>query len=108
MTNKEMEKTIQFILKHQAKFASGLQQEAAQQVRFISDIQQLREVQATTSGAIVTILDVVGRLATSQRELTEAHRQTELNVGELADRVNVFIAVVERHISGNDKPWPSA
>ena len=49
MTNEEMQRTMQFIIEHQARFAV--------------DIQQLKESQAKTDGNLSQLTEVVGRLA---------------------------------------------
>lgn len=107
MTEEEIGKKIEFIIEQQAHFAV--------------DIQMLREVQAadsalmkesyhTLTGAVTTIVSLVGKLAEAQErtnakvaELTQAVARTDATVAELAERVNVFIDVVERYISRNGK-----
>jgi broad specificity phosphatase PhoE len=105
VTPEEMERTIQFILEQEAKFAS--------------DIRQLREVQTSASGAIVTMLDMMGRWMKETndrfkdtderiRRLADAQTHTNESVAEIADRVNAFITVVERYITGDGKNRPPA
>ena len=98
MSNEDMNKKMEFIVEHQAKFAS--------------EIQIMREVQAADSrrfsDALIGTLAIVGNLtesltrtdenvrlvAEAQLSLTEAQARTE-------ERLNIFINVVERYISGN-------
>ena len=98
MSNEEMNKKMDFIVEHQAKFAS--------------EIEIMREVQAADSrrfsDALIGTLAIVGNLtqsltrtdenvrlvAEAQASLTEAQARTE-------ERLNIFINVVERYISGN-------
>ena len=98
MSNEEMNKKMEFIVEHQAKFAA--------------EIEIMREVQATDSrrfsDALIGTLAIVGNLtealtqtdenvrivAEAQASLTEAQQRTE-------ERLNIFINVVERYISGN-------
>jgi hypothetical protein len=96
-----MNKKMEFIVEHQAKFAA--------------DIEIMREVQAKgetrlldLSRAVITVVGLVG-------ELTEAQMRTDDRINLLADnvdkltqaqlrtdeRLNNLINVVERHISGN-------
>ena len=110
MTDGKIEKRIAFIIDQQAQFAS--------------DIQALREVQATDSalmkesyqtltGAVTVIVSLVGKLAEGQErtdarvaEVAQALVRTDATVAEFADRVNVFIDVVERYISSNGNGGP--
>ena len=101
MANEELQSTMRFIVEHQAQFAL--------------DIQQLRELRATTSGGLVTVLDMTRRLSEAQvgtnanvSKLTEAQTSTNLRLVELSDRVHVLINVVERYFGGNGRPQPSA
>ena len=105
MTNGEMEKKIEFIIEQQAQFTA--------------DIQILREVQAIQAAdsrllkdAVMTVVGLVGKLAEAQErteakldarftELAEAQTRTDAKVAEVAESLNIFINVVERHISGN-------
>jgi peptidoglycan hydrolase CwlO-like protein len=101
MSNEEMNKKMEFIVDHQAKFAV--------------DIETVREVQAKAetqlqdlSRAVITVVGLVG-------ELTEAQMRTDERLNSLADsvdkltqaqlrtdeRLNNLINVVERHIAGN-------
>lgn len=84
----DLEKTMRFIVEQQAQFAA--------------DIQQIREVLSTHSGAIVTVVNLVGKLA-------EAQVASEANIAELAaaakgteNRLNAFIVFVEKYISSHN------
>ncbi len=112
MSGKEINRRIEFIIEQQAQFAA--------------DIQSLREVQAadsafmresyhTLTGAVTTIVNLVGKLAEAQErtdaklaELAVAQARTDAKVAELAEaqartdeRLNIFIDVVEKYISRN-------
>lgn len=86
-----MNKKMEFIVEHQAKSAA--------------DIEMTREVQAQDSkllkDGLIGLMDIVGSLARVQQaaddrinRLTEAQARTD-------ERLNIFIKVVERYISGN-------
>ena len=98
MTNGDLDKKIEFIIEQQAQFTA--------------DIQALREVQAIQTDAVMTIVGLVGKLAEAQErteaklearftELAAAQTHTNEKVAEVAERLNIFIDVVERHISRN-------
>ena len=87
MTNEELEKTIEFIVEQQARFAS--------------DIQQLQEVQARTEQIVARLANVtsvgfkdvtakIDALVDSQVRLTDAQARTD-------DTLRSLIAVVDRY-----------
>ncbi|HEV7798821.1 MAG TPA: hypothetical protein VGO73_11725 [Pyrinomonadaceae bacterium] len=94
MSNEELNKKMEFIVEHQAKFAA--------------EIEIMREVQAEgetrlleLSRAVITVVGLVGQLTEAQTRtdenikiLTEAQARTD-------ERLNLFINVVERHLSEN-------
>lgn len=99
MTNEEMQNKMQFIIEQQAQFAVN--------------IQRLEEAQIRTEGAIVAIVNIVGKLTEAQErteiklaELAEAQKLTDARLSETNEalvetneRLNTFINVVERFIS---------
>jgi hypothetical protein len=112
MSNGDLEKKMEFIIEQQAQFTV--------------DIQVLREVQAIQAAdskllkdAVMTIVGLIGKLAEAQERtqarvtefqahaetrfaaLAEAQTHTNATVAEVAERLNIFINVVERYISGN-------
>ena len=98
MTNEEMNKKMEFVVEHQAKFAA--------------ELEIMREVQATDGkllrNGLLAVVDVVGNLARTQMRtddrislLTEAQARTEESIKSLTERLNIFINVVEKYIGGN-------
>lgn len=91
MNNEEMNKKMEFIVEQQAKFAA--------------DIEILREIQAADArrlgDGLIGVIDIVGQLA-------QSHMKTEETVNRLTERLNIFINVVERFISGNGGAESSA
>lgn len=107
MTEEEISKKIEFIIEQQAQFASDIQAlrevQAADSALMKESFLTLRESYHTLTGAVTTIVSLVGKLA-------EAQERTDAKVAELAEaqartdeRLNVFIDVVERYISRNGK-----
>lgn len=116
MREEEINRRIEFIIEQQAQFAA--------------DIQSLREVQAadsafmresyhTLTGAVTTLVNLVGKLAEAQErtelKLAEYAARTDAKLAELAEaqartdeRLNIFINVVERYISRNGGNKPEA
>ena len=105
MSNEELNKKIEFIIEQQAKF--------------VVDLDVLREVQAASSrsfsDALFGMLSVVGNLTQAQvrteesvKLLSEAQTRTDESIQSLTEsqkrtdeRLNIFINVVERYMSGN-------
>lgn len=105
MSNEELNKKMEFIVEHQAKFAA--------------DIEVMREVQAEDAklvkNGLIGLVDIVGHLARTQMRseetvasLAAAQVRTEEDIKLLTaaqmrtdERLNNLISVVERHIGGN-------
>jgi allophanate hydrolase subunit 1 len=91
MSNEEMNKKMEFIVEQQAKFAA--------------DIQIAREVQATDAkllkDAVIGVVDIVGSLTRAQMRTDESVKHLTESQARADERLNIFINVVERYISGN-------
>lgn len=108
MTAEEMERTMQFILEQQAQFSTDIQQLKETSGELLKSQMDLTQSLGTLVGIVGQIAEAQVQLSEAQTQLANAHKRTENTVAELADRVNVFIAVVERHITGNGKEKPRA
>ena len=97
MSNEEMNKKMEFIVEQQSKFAAEI--EIMREVQ-AADAKLLKEQERTIrcSNAVVGFIGNLTRTQTrtdeSIRLLTEAQRRTD-------ERLNIFINVVERYISGS-------
>ncbi len=98
MSNEEMDKKMEFIVEHQAKFAA--------------EIEIMREVQAEQynrlSNALIGVVDIVGSLTRAQMRTDEKVSLLEESFARLAqaqarteESLKILINVVERHIHGN-------
>ena len=105
MDSEELNKQIEFIVEHQAKFAAEIEitrEVQATDAKLLKEetkllkeetkllkeeTKQLKERERTLTDAVLTVVGLVGNL-------TEAQQRTE-------ERLNIFINVVERYISGN-------
>jgi hypothetical protein len=99
MTDEEMRRKMEFIVEQQAQFAVNME--------------QLREAQRDSEarlgrleGAVVAVVDIVGRLTRGLDRLTQGLERTDHKVAQLAEaqarsdeRLDAFITVVERYIS---------
>jgi hypothetical protein len=98
MSNEEMNKKMEFIVEQQAQFAADIQVMREVQAQ---DVKLLKQQDRRLSDAVVAVMGMIGNLVQSQTRtdesiklLTEAQARTE-------KRLNAFINVVERYISGN-------
>jgi hypothetical protein len=105
MTNEEMNQKMEFIIEHQAKFTADI--EIIREIQ-AADAKLFREQDRRLSNAFIGLVEIVGNLTQAQTNadvrinlLTEAQTRTEDNIKRLIERLNIFVNVVERYISGN-------
>jgi hypothetical protein len=116
MSNEEMDRKMEFIVQQQAQFVADIQVMREVHDR---DVALLKETDRKLSNAIASAAEVLNglaiaqarneakladndaRLAESNARLAESNARVDAKLAELSDRLNVFISVVERHISGN-------
>jgi septal ring factor EnvC (AmiA/AmiB activator) len=102
MTPEQMQRTMEFIVEQQAKFATDLQQ------LFESD-NRLREQQATLTAALVRLAELHEDLEkeTNERfkktdklfaEVARAQKATDARLSQTDERLNIFINVVEEQL----------
>ena len=105
MSDHEMNKKMEFIVEHQAKFAA--------------EIEIMREVQAADArlliDGLIGLVDIVGSLTRAQfgadariDSIAEAQKKTDESMKRLSDAqlrteesLNILLNTVERHIHGN-------
>jgi division protein CdvB (Snf7/Vps24/ESCRT-III family) len=102
MTHEEMERSMEFVVKQQAQFATDIQ-------RINETIEKHNETFAKHAEAIVALTGLHGRLAEAQARLTETQQDQALKITELAEagkrtdeRLDVLITTVERYISSRN------
>ena len=99
MTNEEMDRAIEFVVKQQAQFAT--------------DLQRLTQSHGETEKTLGTAIELLSRLAETQLQMAEAQTLANSQIAELAgaqkrtdtalaetnERLNSLIIVVERYFS---------
>lgn len=95
MTPDEVERTIRFLLSHQAQFATDLQQ--------VRELEDRRHAQLTD--AVLGLAGILGRLSSLQEALAQRHDDLVRRVDQLADaqretqaNLNALILVVEKYL----------
>lgn len=99
MTHEEMERAIEFVLSQQAQFATNLQQLADTQVTFQNQLNKVNEAVVATIGMIGKLAQAQERTEKEVQELSHKLDALAQRGGETEERLNAFIAVVERYIS---------
>ncbi len=94
MTPEEMQRAIEFLLDHDAKFAVKMDQIENAQLKFQLQLGSLGE-------ALIGLTGMVGRVTEAQIRTEAAQKKTDEKLRELAERLDAFILVVERYISEN-------
>jgi len=90
MTFEEMQRTMEFLLAQQARF-DGRLEKMLEEMREADH--RLRESQATLTGSVLRIAELL-------EDVTEAQRRTD-------ERLNVLINVVEKHVTGHNHGSPT-
>lgn len=119
MNEEEINRKLEFIINQQAQFVADIhslrEAQAADSAFMRESYHTLTESQHALTGAVTTIVSLIGRLTEAQErtdaklaELAAAQVRTDANVAELAEaqartdeRLNIFINIVERYISRN-------
>ena len=112
MSNEEMNQKMEFIVEQQAKFAADLgmmrEVQAADARRFQDGLFGLFDIVGSLTRSQIRTDETVNSLAADFSQLTQAQTRTEERLDQLAERLNIFINVVERFISGNGGAESSA
>jgi ABC-type transporter Mla subunit MlaD len=103
MTNEEMWKMMEFIIKQQESFSDNMEQ-------MRGGMEQMREIQAKAEArvgrlesAFVNLFNVVTELGKAQKTLTETVTQLAEAQAHTDQRVNVLIDILERGRDGRSE-----
>jgi hypothetical protein len=116
MNNEQFERRMEFIVEQQAQFTVDIQ--ALKETQAV-EAKLWREKYNVLTDALATVVGMVGKLAANQdrtdAKLAELAKRTDERLIELAERqsetderLNIFVNVVERYLSGNGKVAKSA
>lgn len=96
MSEEELQKKMEFIIEQQAQFAAN-QGKAEERITRLENI-FVKFYESTEAKFSKLSEDTDAKISA----LIDAQMQTESNMSALAERLNAFIAVVERYISEGD------
>ena len=85
MTNEEIQKIMEFIIKQQETFAENMEKAESRRNR--------------VEGAFVGLFDIVIETVKAQKELTEMQKELAEAQKHTDERLNALVNVVERYIS---------
>jgi chromosome segregation ATPase len=108
MTQEELERKMEFLLKQQESFSDTLQDVvntlhevgerqdkfAEQQDKLADRQEKFQEQQEKTDKAVIGLMAIVA-------DVIQAQRATDTRVKEVSERLDIFIGVLERYISEN-------
>ena len=94
MTTEEMQRSIEFLIDHHAKFAEEMDKINYAQLKFQLQLVSLGE-------AVIAVTGMVGRLTDAQIKTEAAQSKTDEELSKLGKRMDAFILVLERYISEN-------
>jgi hypothetical protein len=114
MTNEEMERAIQFLVEQHAQLFASQQQLTADVQKLTVDVQKLTvdvqkltvdmqkmaEIQMKLMEATIANTAQIGRLVEAQAQTDIKFKEMAQAQANLAERLDAFIVVVERYISG--------
>ena len=108
MSEEEMNKKMEFIVEHQAKFAAEIEimreAQAQQDRRLWGAMVGLVEIVGGLTRAQIETDEVMKRLAEAQAATEKRFKETDERFKETDERLRILMNVVERHISGNGGP----
>jgi hypothetical protein len=95
MTPEEIDRTIQFILQHEAEVFARIDRLSVASERHDREISQLTNLVGRLAQAEIHLVERMDALAGRMDTLAAAHKETD-------ERLNALIVTVERYIAGRD------
>lgn len=94
MTNEEIQRIMEFVIKQQESFAESMEQMRESHVKAEARLSQIE-------GAFVNFYNVVTEIGKAQKTLTETVTQLAEAQAHTDQRVNVLIDILEKGRNGN-------
>jgi len=99
MTHEEMERTMQFILEHQARFDANME-------RIEEKLDQLTVKHAALEDVVMKLAESHIQLVNSHKSLADSQRRLTEVQTETGERLDAFIVFVEKYISSRNGGEP--
>jgi uncharacterized phage infection (PIP) family protein YhgE len=99
MTNEEMERSVDFILKQQAQFAADMQKAGERQTRTEENLGTVVELVGQIAQTQLQMAEAQAQMTEAQAQMTEAQKHTDQGLAETDRRLNSLILMVERYLS---------
>ena len=84
----DVERTIEFILEHQARFSAGMDEIRQEQARFSAGMNDLRQMVGQLAAHQIELVHHIGRIDNAVLTLADSQRHTD-------ERLNALISVVQ-------------
>ncbi|MDQ3651794.1 MAG: hypothetical protein M3458_16260 [Acidobacteriota bacterium] len=105
MTDEERQRQMDFILNQQAQFVTDIQ---SLQEAHVAAEKRMTRLESTVVKVYQETTSNLNALIESQEGMVQAQQRTDERLRETDERLNVFVSVVERYISGgNGKRTPA-
>jgi len=118
MSPDEIQRTVQFLLNHQAQFAADFEKLSGKVDGLADSVAGVKQAVNDLTGIVGHTLGLVGRIGTVVESLTitlaaaqqrndEQFRRTDARIGEYAERFDRVIQMFERHLRDDHGYRPS-
>ena len=99
MTNEEIQRTMEFIIKQQESFSENMKLLREAQAKGESRITRLEGAFVSLYNTVSKLSDTVGEISGSVGELSKAHKELTAAQVRTDERLNTLINVIERYLS---------
>jgi hypothetical protein len=121
MSPDEIQRTVQFLLNHQAQFAADFEKLSGKVDGLADSVVGVKQAVNDLTGIVGHTISLVGRvgsavesltsvvdtLAAAQQRNDDQFRRTDARVGDLAERLDRVIQMFERHLRDDHGYRPS-
>ncbi len=111
MSPEEMQRTMQFLLHEQARFAAELAQNAAESAawrkQFEGSMTALSDKTDQIADGLLGLTALVGRVVDKVEQLADSQERTQQQLAETDHRLNVVVDMFERHLREDHGRKPS-
>jgi len=99
VTNEEIQRTMEFIIKQQESFSENMKLLREAQAKGESRITRLEGAFVSLYNTVSKLSDTVGEISGSVGELSKAHKELTAAQVRTDERLNTLINVIERYLS---------